>query len=79
MTDWFSFSLYRIAIERKCINDQIVGRIDRQNKLVFPAASSPSINSLISLFEKSLAEENVFNLRVKQTNKERTYKEPLKD
>jgi hypothetical protein len=55
VTDWFNLSLYRIAGRRgqysTTTNEDIV------NKLVFPAASRPNINNLISLLPKILPEE----------------------
>lgn len=52
VTDWFSLSLYRMAVSVLLAD---VNQDDkRRDALVFPAASSPNINNLISLLPKSL-------------------------
>ena len=57
VTDWFNLSLYKIA------DGVSLERVNRQENwgdaLVFPAASSPNINSLISLLPKSLAKRTL--------------------
>ena len=57
VTDWFSLSLYRMAVLRSYQYPIQTTRSTRQDILVLPAASNPNINNLISLFEKSLAEK----------------------
>ena len=50
VTDWLSFSLYRMAVEER--RQKVASTAPELHLLVFPAASRPNINNLISLFPK---------------------------